>query len=139
MRFRLTKKRIIVPFTVFLLIVNIFTAILIFFDIQVISAPKTEVFIEIVEVNSEEVILEANLKMYNSNRFDIEIKDLTITSLNYENQEIGKLKIKGGNIHSNSEKTFTEKEKIIFKESKNYTVIKNHREGIVANDSLRIV
>ena len=129
MKIKLTKRKIFTIFTFILLIINIFVAGLIFVDIQVISAPKTEVLIDIVEVNSEEVILNAKLNMHNPNSFDIEIKDLTVTSLNYENQEIGELKIKGGNIAPNKEKTFTEQEKIIFKESENYTIIKNRIKG----------
>jgi hypothetical protein len=124
-----TKRKIITVLTIILLIVNIFVAALIFLDIQVINAPKTEVFIDIVEVNSEEVILDAKLKMHNSNSFDIEIKDFTVTSLNYENEEIGKLKIKGGNIPAHETKAFSEREKVIFKESENYAIIKNRITG----------
>lgn len=129
MGLNLIKRKILTIFTIILLFVNIFVVGLIFLDIQIINAPKVEVLIDIVEVNPEEVILNAELKMYNSNSFDIEIKDFTVTSLNYENQEIGELKIKGGYIPAKESKTFTEQEKIVFKESKNYTVIKNKING----------
>ena len=125
----LTKKKIVTILTIALLIINIFIACFIFLDIQIISAPETKVFIDIVEVNSEEIILDAKLKMYNSNSFTISIKDFTVTSLNYDNEELGKLKIKGGSIPSDSSKVFSETETITLKDASNLAIIKNKITG----------
>jgi len=129
MDLNLKKRNIIIIFTIFLILINILVAALIFLDIQIINAPKTEVLIDIIEVNSEEVILDVKLKMNNSNSFDIEIKEFIITSMNYENEEIGKLNITGGKITSDETRTFSGREKIIFKESENFTVLKNRIQG----------
>ena len=129
MKKNITKRKIFTIFTIALLIINIAIACLIFLDIQIISAPKTDVFIDIVEVNSEEIILEAKLKMYNSNSFTISVKDFTVTSMNYEEEELGKIKIKGGEIPSSEYKIFTERENIVLKDSSNIAILKNRISG----------
>ncbi len=133
------KSKIITIFTLILLIVNIIVSAFIFLDIQIINAPETEVFIDIIDVNSEEVILDAKLKMYNSNGFDIGIKDFTVTTMNFENEELGTLKISGGNIPSLKSKTFNEIGKIVLKKSNNLTVLKNRITGEISVNLLGFI
>ena len=129
---QISKRKILTILTIILLLINIVVAIFIFVDIQIINAPKTEVYIDIVEVNSEEIILDAKLKMYNSNSFQIGIKDFVVTSMNYENEQLGELKIPGGIIPSDDSKVFSEREKIVLKESSNLTVLKNKITGKIS-------
>ena len=132
MRLNLSKKRILTIVTIVLLIINILVASLIVIDIQVISVPKTEIFIDLAEINSEEIMLDAKIKMDNTNSFDIEINDITVTSLNYENEEIGKLIIKDEKIPASKTKTFSETERIVVKESDNISFIKNIVKGKIS-------
>jgi len=127
-----SKRKTITVLTIILLLVNIIVAIFIFADIQIIKAPKTEVYIDIVEVNSDEIILNAKLKMYNSNSFQIGVKNFLVTSMNYENEKLGELKIPGGTIPSYETSVFSGREKIVLKESENLTILKNKIAGKIS-------
>lgn len=128
----LSKRKMITVLTIILLLVNIIVAIFIFADIQIIKAPKTEVYIDIVEVNSDEIILNAKLKMYNSNNFQIGIKNFLVTSMNYENEKLGELKIPGGTIPSYETSVFSGREKFVLKETENLTILKNKIAGKIS-------
>jgi len=123
------KKKIITIFTIILLIINIFVAILIFVDIQVIKAPKTEVFVNILEVTSEEILIETTIKMSNPNSFEVSFKDLNLITSTKDDIKIGDIKFKGGKIPSNQAKTFYSKDKIYFQEEGDFSIIKNEISG----------
>ena len=114
----LTKRKIFYFIVILFFIVNIFTAFLIFFDIQIISIPKTEIFVDIIEVNSDEIIISTSLNMINKNGFEISIKDFVITSLNNDGVELGKLKLSGGKIPSDESRIFSTTGKIKLKDFK---------------------
>jgi hypothetical protein len=126
------KKNIIYVVLILLLLINIFTATIIFIDIQIISAPKTEIFIDISEVNSDEIIINSKLKMSNNNRFDIGIKDFMIISMNYDEVELGRMKISGGNIPSDESRIFSTTGKFVLKETSNLTILKNRIIGKIS-------
>ncbi len=132
MMLNFTKKRVIYIIVVLLLIINIFSATFIFFDIQIISAPKTEVFIDISEVNSDEIIINTNLKMSNNNRFEIGITDFLIISMNNEEAELGRMKISGGSIPSDESRIFSANGKIVLKESNNLGILKTNIVGKIS-------
>jgi LEA14-like dessication related protein len=123
------KRKILTIFTVVLLIINIFVAILIFVDIQVIKAPKTEVFVNILEVTSEEILIETTIKMSNPNSFELSFKDLSLITSTKDDKKIGDIKFKGGKILSNQAKTFYSKDKIYFQEEGDFSIIKNEISG----------
>ena len=135
----LTKKKIFYIIVILLFIINLFTAFFIFSDIQIISAPKTEVFIEVAEVNSDEIILNTTLKMSNSNSFGIGIKDFSIISMNYDDIELGRMEISGGNIPSDDSRVFTTTGRIVLKDSSNLTIIKNRILGNINVNLLGII
>ena len=72
----LTKKNIITILAVVLLIINIIVAIAIFVDIQIIKAPKTEINVNILDVTSEEILIETTQETQNNVKFlKLEFKD----------------------------------------------------------------
>ena len=129
MIYHLTRTKLIFLFVIILLILNAVTASIIFLDIEIVSAPKTEVFIKIVEINSDEIIIDTELKMSNTNRFDIGIKDFTVISMNNDEIELGRLKITGGNIPSENSRIFSTKGKFVLKDSSNLSILKNRIIG----------
>jgi len=123
------RKKILTIFTIVLLIINIFVAILIFVDIQIIKAPKTEIFVNILEVTSEEILIETTIEMSNPNSFEVSFKDLNLITSTKDDKKIGDIKFKGGKIPSNQAKTFYSKDKIYFKEEGDFSIIKNMISG----------
>jgi len=132
MIFNLSKKKLIYIFVLLLLIINIFTAVIIFFDIQIISVPKTEIFIDISEVNSDEIIINTKLIMTNNNMFEVGIKDFTIISMNNEEVELGRIKLLGGAIPSDESRVFSSTGKFVLKDSSNLTILKNKIIGKIS-------
>lgn len=123
------KKKIITILTSILLIINIFVALMIFVDIQIIKAPKTEVFVNILEVTSEEILIETTIEMSNPNNFEVSFKDLNLITSTKDDKKIGDIKFKGGKIPSNQAKTFYSKDKIYFQEEGDFSIIKNEISG----------
>jgi len=109
-----SKKIFVILVTIFT-IINVFVAVIIFADIEIISAPKTEVFINIAEVGADSILLEASLKMTNSNNFEISLSKFKIVSVTSENTNIGNISITGGSIPPDTTKEFTAEERFNFK------------------------
>lgn len=109
------SKKIFVILVAIFTIINLVVAIIIFADIEIISAPKTEVFINIAEVGADSILLEASIKMTNSNNFEITLSDMEIISTTKDNTNIGNISIQGGNIPPDSTQEFTAIERINFK------------------------
>ena len=129
MKFQLTKRKLITILTVALLLTNIIVAIAIFVDIQIIKAPKTEVYVDILEVNSEEILIETTIIMSNPNSFEVSFKDIEILSYTKDNKKIGEIDFEGGKIPSDDSKTFYSKDKIFFEEEGDFSIIKNRLTG----------
>ncbi len=97
-----------------IIIINIIAGALIFLDIQVIKSPEMTIEIVLVEINSNEAIVQTTLSITNPNQFGLIIKNLdTITKTN-NGTEIMRMTIKGGEIKSNNNKTYTSTNHITF-------------------------
>ena len=129
MNINVSKKRLIRLFTIALLIINIVVAIFIFIDIEIIKAPKTEVFVNILEVTSEEIIIETTIKMSNPNSFEVSFEELILKTSTRDNKKIGEITFDGGKIPSSETKTFYSKDKIFFQEEGDFSIIKNKITG----------
>ena len=129
MRLTLLKRKIISSITILLLIINIIVAIVIFVDIQIIEAPKTNVYVNILEVTSEEILLETTIEMLNPNIFEISFKELKMKTTTKDNKKIGEITFDGGNIPSHQTKTFYSKDKIYFQDEGDFSIIKNKISG----------
>jgi len=129
MNIHLSKRKIITILTIVLLIFNILVAIAIFVDIQIIKAPKTEVYIDILEVTSEEILIETTIIMSNPNSFEISFKDIEMLTYTKDNKKIGEIDFEGGKIPSDESKTFYSKDKFFFEEEGDFSIIKNRLTG----------
>lgn len=109
---------------IILIIFNIIFASILIIDVQLFKSPDILVEINILDVNSEEVVIESNIKIINPNNFDLKVSDLNIESKTKDGGKIGNITIKGGKIPSNGEKNFNSTDNIKFR-SNNLDVIEN--------------
>lgn len=102
------KKRIITVLLALVTIINIIAAAFLFFDIQILETPEITINVEITEINSEEAVVQTTIDISNPNSFEIVTKDFElITSTNF-GDKVAHMKIEGGSIPPNEEKTFTD-------------------------------
>lgn len=132
MQLKLTRNKIIIIFTIILLIINIITATAIFIDIQIIKAPKTYVNVNILEVTSEEILLETKIEISNPNSFEISFNELKMKTSTKDDKKIGEITFQGGKIPSDQTKTFYSKDRIYFQEEGDFSIIKNNLTGEIA-------
>jgi len=109
---------------ILLIILNIIFASILIIDIQLFKTPDILIEINIIDINSEEVILGSNIKIINPNGFDLIVSDLNIESKTKDGKKIGNIIIQGGKIPSNGEKKFNSTNNLRF-ESNNFDVIEN--------------
>ena len=102
------RIKLVVIFISILTIFNAFSIAFLYFDLVTINAPETTVRVEIVEMNSDEIVLCASLNINNPNDFEIVVKDIELVTTTLEGEKFAYVKIKGGNIPSNGDNTFTE-------------------------------
>ena len=135
MGFSMKKLKLLL---VALIIINIIFASIIFIDIQFFESPDIEMKIDILDVNSEEIILGTNIEIKNPNNFDMIINNLNVESKTDDGKKIGEIKIKGGKINSNSKKTFESIDNLSFKSNK-FKVLENTVETRIGVNFLGII
>jgi LEA14-like dessication related protein len=109
------KKKIIAVVLVFLFLINIVLLGFIFIDIQVLAFPQTTLRIDIVEINTDEIILQHDLELYNPNSFDMILKDFQIVATTPGGEEVTNLSIPGGSIPGQTQQSFTATDRISMK------------------------
>jgi hypothetical protein len=102
-------KKIIVLFIIIITIINVITLSFIFIYFQTMKMPETTVKMEILEINSKEMVINSVIDIKNSNNFDITVEKLNLITKTSYGSEIGCLRIEGGKIPSNKNKIFTKK------------------------------
>ena len=105
--------------TIAIVIILILTAIcasLILYNFFSMKSPDITCKIEILEINTDEIIIYSYVELYNPNSFDIIIKDLIIKSFSNKDETIAKLSIEGGKIESGKTSVFEETHSISFSE-----------------------
>lgn len=100
------KKKILILIITIFTIINVFSAAFLFFDLFALNAPETTVTIEITDINSIEAIVETTIEMYNSNNYEIIVKDLKLITKAADGKKVAEMEIDGGSISSNEKKTF---------------------------------
>jgi LEA14-like dessication related protein len=90
----------------FLFLINGVAATLIFLDIRVMEAPLTTVKIDVIEITPNEALVVTNIDIKNPNPFPVITKNLRVTLLTKEGQEVTRLLIEGGSIPSRDRRTF---------------------------------
>jgi len=90
-----------------LTIINIIAGALIFLDIQVMKSPETTIKIDIQEINAEEALITTTLWIENPNQFNLIIKNFEVVTSTADGDEIVRMRIDGGEIAPNGNRTFT--------------------------------
>jgi LEA14-like dessication related protein len=110
-----TKKTIIAIILVVLFLINIIAAAFLFIDIQVLAFPKTTLRVDVIEINTNEIIIRHNLQLYNPNSFEMILKDFRIVATTTEGEEVTNLTIDGGSISGQSHQNYTANDIVIMK------------------------
>jgi len=90
-----------------LTIINIIAGALIFLDIQVMKSPETTIKIDIQEINAEEALITTTIWIENPNQFNLIIKNFEVVTSTADGDEIVRMRIDGGEIAPNGNRTFT--------------------------------
>jgi len=109
------KKTIIAITLALLLIINIVAAGLIFIDIQVMTFPQTTIRIDIIEINSDEILIHHNLQLYNPNSFEVILQNFQIIATTTTGEEVTNITLDGGSIPGQSNRSFTANDRITMK------------------------
>ena len=99
---------------VVMLLINIIFGALIFLDLRVLKTPETTIQIELVEVNSEEVVIYQNIEIYNPNSYELFVENFKVITNTENGDEIARITIEGGSIPSNDRRNFSSNEIIAF-------------------------
>ncbi len=97
-----------------IIIINIVAGALIFLDIRVIKSPEVTIELDLIEINSNEAILQTTLSIKNPNQFVLIIKDIEAVTKTNNGAEIMHMLLKGGEIAPNNNKTYTSTDHVTF-------------------------
>jgi len=109
------NKKIIAILLVVLFIIDIVAAALLFINIQILTFPETTVRVDVVEINTDEVILHHNLQLYNQNSFEMILEDFQIVATTTAGEEVANITVDGGSIPGQSQKNFSADDRIVMK------------------------
>ena len=109
------KKIIIAIILALLLIINIIAAALIFIDIQVMTFPQTTIRVDVIEINSDEIIIHHDIQLYNPNSFEVILQNFQIVATTATGQEATNITIDGGLIPGRSNRSFAGNDRIVMK------------------------
>ena len=132
------KKTLFTLILAVLFIINIVVAAFIFVDIQVLTFPETTIRIDIVEINSDEIIIRHNLQLYNPNSFEMILKDFQIVATTTDGEEVTNLTIEGGSVPGQTQKNFSGSGLITMK-GKLSGLLSSNIKGIIGLNILGIV
>jgi len=107
------KTNIEVMFVVVLLLLNVVAGGFFLYLIFTIQAPDIHAEIELVDVFSDELHLKADLSVSNPNPFDLNVRNIKITSLN-DDDEFTRFSFSGGSVGASSDASFGTKKNISF-------------------------
>ncbi len=99
---------------VIMLLINIIFGAFIFLDLRVLESPETTIHIELIEVNSEEVVIYQNIEIYNPNSYELFVENFKVITNTENGDEIARIIIEGGSIPSKERRNFSSNEIIAF-------------------------
>jgi LEA14-like dessication related protein len=114
---RTMKKTLIAIILAILFLINIVAAAFIFTDIQALQFPETTIKINVVELNSDELIIHHDLKIYNPNSFEMILQDFQIVTTTPSGNEVTRINLSGGAIPGKSNRSYSANDHIILKEN----------------------
>ena len=106
MRLGSSTKKIGTLVIFIVLIIEIVMGIFLFFIIQTVKAPDVGVTLQIINITSDSIILNAQLDVSNPNRFDVDLKNIDVSISNFSGSGILFLQGKGGSISAGKNRTF---------------------------------
>ncbi len=109
---------------IILVIINIIFASILIIDIQLFKTPDILINLNILDVNSDEIVLGSNIRIINPNSFELIVSDLKVESKTKDGEKIADIIIQGGKIPSNGKKNFNSTDILILK-SNNFDLIEN--------------
>ena len=121
-----------------LIILNIILTGVIISNLQLFESPNIDMEIEILEINSNEIILGTNIRIDNPNNIDLIVKDLKVISKTDDEIKIGQIFISGGKIQANKNKNFNSIDNLSFK-SNNIKTLKNTVSATIGVNILGII
>ena len=132
------KKAIIVSILAVLFIFNIIGAAIILEDVQVMKFPKITILVNVIEVNSDEILIHHNLQIYNPNSFEMSLQNLQIVTTTPSGEEVARILIDGGSIPGQSNQSYSANDSIIMKGNLS-EVLASTVTGIVGINFLGII
>jgi len=109
------RKRVFTILVFILLIINIIASALIFLDLHLIKMPETTIKVDLLEIDSQELILKTNIKIFNPNQFEIIVDNFEVVTHTINGDEIARINVEGGIISSKTTKIFESSDNIVFK------------------------
>ncbi len=110
-----TKKTILAIILTALFLINIVAAALIFIDVQVLAFPKTTLRVDVIEINTDEIIIHHEIQLYNPNSFEMILRDFQIVARTTDGEEVTNLTIEGGSIPGQSNQSYAANDRIVMK------------------------
>ena len=111
------NKKIIAILLIVLFLIDIIAAALLFINIQILEFPETSIRVDVVEINSDEIIIHHNLHLYNPNPFEMILQDFQIVAVTTAGEEVANLTVDGGAIPGRTQKNFSADDRIVMKGS----------------------
>jgi len=100
------NKKVSILLIVIITIINIIAGSLIFLDVQLMKTPETTITIDILEINSDEIIIQTTIDVFNPNGFGIIIKNLELITTDTSGNNVVHMIMDGGDIPPNENKAF---------------------------------
>jgi len=100
------KKKVFILLIVIITIINIIAGSLIFFDVQLMKTPETTITIDILEINSDEIIIQTTVDVFNPNCFGIITKNLELITTDTSGNNVAHMLMDGGDTPPNENKSF---------------------------------
>ena len=110
----MSKKIIAIALAAFF-IIDIVAAAVLFIDIQILAFPETTIRIDVIEINSDEIIIHHTLQLYNPNSFEMILKDFHIVATTPAGEEVANLTVEGGSIPGQSNRSYAADDHIVMK------------------------
>jgi len=110
----MSKKIIAIALAAFF-IIDIVAAAVLFIDIQIFAFPETTIRIDVIEINSDEIIIHHTLQLYNPNSFEMILKDFHIVATTPAGEEVANLTVEGGSIPGQSNRSYAADDHIVMK------------------------
>ncbi|MCK5259193.1 MAG: hypothetical protein KAJ69_06690, partial [Thermoplasmatales archaeon] len=100
------RKKVTIFLIATITIINLIAGSLIFLDVQLMETPETTITIDILEINSDEIIIQTTIDVFNPNGFGIITKNFELITTDTSGNNVAHMLMDGGDIPSNENKTF---------------------------------